>query len=193
MSLTDATPTRQTQCTTSFRRIPHFLDSYPRSTPSSQRRPEVLAVGIVQDGYTQRTFLVSLGVARRRSLRSTHGSTHGGLSFTCGRCDSRATPPSVRSLGRRVYVAVVLMSSSPPDSVSSRGLQGLLGISRRTVLRWRRWWTQDFTRRTLRSRSLPPIAPARLPQGLLDRLLSKVLACDWRRHCASHLPSVSPA
>jgi len=60
------------------------------------------------------------------------------LSFTCGRCDAPATPPSVRFLGRRVYVAVVLMLSSPPASASAGQLQCLLGISRRTVLRWRR-------------------------------------------------------
>jgi hypothetical protein len=99
------------------------------------------------------------------------------LSFTCGRCDSRATPPSVRFLGRRVYVAVVLMLSSPPDSSSAQQLQRSLGVSRRTVLRWRRWWTQEFPRtqlwRSLRSRLMPPIVPAQLPHGLLDRLHSK--------------------
>jgi hypothetical protein len=99
------------------------------------------------------------------------------LSFTCGRCDSRATPPSVRFLGRRVYVAVVLMLSSPPNSTSARQLQFLVGASRRTVLRWRRWWTRDFTCtslwRSLRSRLMPPIASAQLPQSLLDRLGSK--------------------
>jgi hypothetical protein len=100
------------------------------------------------------------------------------LSFTCGRCDSRATPPSVRFLGRRVYVAVVLMLSSPPNSTSARQLQLLVGASGRTVLRWRRWWTQEFTHtrlwRSLRSRLIPPITPAQLPQGLLDRMRSKV-------------------
>jgi hypothetical protein len=99
------------------------------------------------------------------------------LSFTCGRCDSRATPPSVRFLGRRVYVAVALMLSSPPDSASARELQGLLGASRRTVLRWRRWWTQEFPRtqlwRSLHSRLMPPIVPSQLPQGLLDRFYAK--------------------
>jgi hypothetical protein len=72
------------------------------------------------------------------------------------------------------------MLSSPPDSASARQLQCLLGISRRTVLRWRRWWTQEFTRtrvwRSLRSRLMPPIAPMQLPQSLLDRLRSKDLA-----------------
>jgi hypothetical protein len=72
------------------------------------------------------------------------------------------------------------MLSSPPDSASARQLQCLLGISRRTVLRWRRWWTQEFTRtrvwRSLRSRLMPPIAPMQLPRSLLDRLRSKDLA-----------------
>lgn len=99
------------------------------------------------------------------------------LSFTCGRCDSRATPPSVRFLGRRVYVAATLMLSSPPDTASARELQRSLGISRRTVLRWRRWWTQEFTRthlwRSLRSRLMPPIALHELPRSLLDRFGSK--------------------
>lgn len=102
------------------------------------------------------------------------------LSFTCGRCDSRATPSSVRFLGRRVYVAAVLMLSSPPDGASARELQHLLGISRRTVLRWRRWWTQEFTRTrlwiSLRSRLMPPIAPGELPLALVDRLRSTVPA-----------------
>jgi len=102
------------------------------------------------------------------------------LSFTCGRCDSRATPPSVRFMGRRVYVAATLMLSSPPGSASARELQRSLGISHRTVLRWRRWWTQEFphTRlwRSVRSRLMPPIASCDLPRGLLDRLDSRIPA-----------------
>lgn len=72
------------------------------------------------------------------------------------------------------------MLSSPPDSASAAELQRLLGISRRTVLRWRGWWTQEFTRTrlwvSLRSRLMPPITPAQLPRALLDRLRSAVPA-----------------
>jgi len=114
------------------------------------------------------------------------------LSFTCGRCDSRATPPSVRFLGRRVYVAAVLMLSSPPDGASGRELQHLLGISRRTVLRWRQWWTQEFIRTrlwvSLRSQLMAPIAPAQLPRALLDRLRSHAPA----RRLAQTLRLLSP-
>ena len=35
------------------------------------------------------------------------------FSFTCGRCEQRATAAAVRFLGRRVYVAAVLMLASP--------------------------------------------------------------------------------
>jgi len=99
------------------------------------------------------------------------------FSFTCGRCDARATSPSVRFLGRRVYVAVALMLSSPPNGAAAQQLSGLLSISRRTVLRWHRWWTQEFPRtllwRSMRSRFMPPIAHAQLPDSLLDRFGSK--------------------
>jgi hypothetical protein len=96
------------------------------------------------------------------------------FSFTCGRCDLRATSPSVRFLGRRVYVAVALMLSSPPDGTAARQLRSLLSISQRTVLRWRRWWTQEFPRtrfwQAMRSRFMPPIVRTQLPDGLLDRV-----------------------
>lgn len=99
------------------------------------------------------------------------------LSFTCGRCDLRATPPSVRFLDRRIYVAAVLMLSSPPDSASARYLSRELSVSRRTLLRWRQWWTQEFPRtrlwRSLRSRFMPPVVLPQLPQSLLDRFSSK--------------------
>lgn len=72
------------------------------------------------------------------------------------------------------------MLSSPPDSASACELQHLLGISRRTVLRWRQWWTQEFIRTrlwvSLRSHLMAPIAPAQLPRALLDRLRSPVPA-----------------
>jgi hypothetical protein len=99
------------------------------------------------------------------------------FSFTCGRCDLRATPASVRFLDRRIYVAVVLMLSSPPDSASARHLSNELSISRRTVMRWRQWWTQEFPRtrlwQSLRSRFTSAIALTHLPQSLLDRFHSK--------------------
>lgn len=95
------------------------------------------------------------------------------LSFTCGRCDARATPPSVRFTGRRVYLAVVLMLVSPPGSSSGRRLCGLFSIPARTLKRWRVWWREDFPStpfwQSVRERFMPPVSTAQLPQSLLER------------------------
>jgi hypothetical protein len=49
----------------------------------------------------------------------------------------------------------------------------LVGVSRRTILRWRRWWEEDFTAmsfwRAAVSTLLPPIERAQLPASLLER------------------------
>lgn len=96
------------------------------------------------------------------------------FSFTCSRCDRRATSVSVRFLGRRVYVAVVLMLFSPPHSEATRQLCNQLGVAVRTVRRWHGWWTQEFLRtpfwQAMRTRFMPPALTAQLPGSLLDRL-----------------------
>jgi hypothetical protein len=95
------------------------------------------------------------------------------FSFTCGRCDQRATAASVRFLGRRVYVAAALMLASPPEGHAARQWCALLSIPRRTLLRWRQWWTEAFVRtrywQAARGRFIPPVARTQLPQSLLDR------------------------
>ena len=95
------------------------------------------------------------------------------LSFTCGRCNTRATSPSVRFAGRRVYLAVVLMLTSPPGSASSQGLRDLFTIPARTLKRWRTWWREDFPStpfwQSIRERFMPPVTIAELPQSLVKR------------------------
>lgn len=94
------------------------------------------------------------------------------FSFTCGRCDARTTSRSVRFLGRRVYVAVVLMVASPRGR-TTRQLSDQLNVAMRTLERWRRWWREEFLRTPLwqaaRSRFMPPLVSAQLPLALLDR------------------------
>ena len=96
------------------------------------------------------------------------------LSFTCGRCDARTTPASVRFLGRRVYVAVMLMLVSPPTGAAADALAGLMMVPVRTVRRWRIWWQRDFQRtvfwQSVRERFAPPVTAEGLPQSLLARL-----------------------
>jgi hypothetical protein len=89
------------------------------------------------------------------------------LSFTCGRCETRSTSPSVRFAGRRVYLAMVLMLSSPPGGASGQTLCDLFSVPTRTLKRWRRWWREDFLRtsfwQSVRERLMPPVVIAQLP------------------------------
>lgn len=103
------------------------------------------------------------------------------FSFCCDRegCRRRRTPPSVRFLGRRVYVGavVVLIAALAEGATPSRlrRLRQLVGdVSRRTVERWRRWWRESFPQtpfwREHRAHFAAAIATERLPTSLLERM-----------------------
>jgi len=102
------------------------------------------------------------------------------LSFCCGRegCRRRSTPPSVRFLGRRVYlgavVALVSALRQGPTPKRMAELQKLFGVSPRTLERWRRWWREAFPPSrfwtSLRGRLSPPVDAEALPSSLLERL-----------------------
>ena len=72
------------------------------------------------------------------------------FSLCCARdgCRSRETPSSLRFLGRKVYFGamVVLISAmqNGPTRQRMKRLKQLVGVSRRTVLRWREWWRTVF-------------------------------------------------
>ena len=99
------------------------------------------------------------------------------ISLCCGRdgCRKRATPPSVRFLGRRVYlgVAVVMASIMARAARTPREVSRTTGIPSRTVNRWRSWWQTDFVESRVyqeeRGRFLPPLAIEALPGSLLER------------------------
>lgn len=102
------------------------------------------------------------------------------LSFTCGRCDLRATSPSVRFAGRRVYLAVVLMLVSPAGSASAQALCDRLRIAAVTLKRWRRWWRETFPStpfwQSVCERFMPPVTISGLPQSLLERFETSAMA-----------------
>lgn len=101
------------------------------------------------------------------------------ISFCCDveGCRQRLTPPSVRFLGRRVYLfAVVLLASVLRHGTNEwrlAQLEGLLDVSEETLRRWRRWWQQTFPTTSvwgaLRGRFVPAIACRDLPRALLER------------------------
>ena len=70
------------------------------------------------------------------------------FSLCCGRegCRKRATPPSVRFLGRRVYLGVVvLVASIVALSLRAAGeVRRQTGVPGRTVRRWLGWWQGPF-------------------------------------------------
>jgi hypothetical protein len=86
----------------------------------------------------------------------------------------------VRFLGRRVYfgIVVLLLSilESGPSRSKARVLEETVGVSVRTLRRWRRWWQSIFPRTRFwmaaRARLLPPVEENDLPRALLDRFCS---------------------
>jgi len=70
------------------------------------------------------------------------------FSLCCGRegCRKRATPPSVRFLGRRVYLgAVVLVASIVALALrTAREIRQRTGVPARTTQRWLGWWQGPF-------------------------------------------------
>ena len=104
------------------------------------------------------------------------------LSFCCDRdgCRKRTTPPSVRFLGRKVYLgAIVILISAMRQGPSPRRVRELsarFGVDQRTIARWQVFWREHFPQSTFlenRTRPFgtdcpdhqPPIlARGRLPQ-----------------------------
>ena len=101
------------------------------------------------------------------------------FSLCCARegCRRRHTPASVRFMGRRVYVGVVVVLVSAmlhglkPERVCC--LREALGIDRRTLERWRQWWLGIFIEssfwREVRARFMPPLCLKTLPLSLCER------------------------
>jgi len=112
------------------------------------------------------------------------GPCHSGPDATlrhglcCGRegCRRRQPPPSVRFLGRRVYLGVVVvLGAALQHGLSARRVSRLsseLGVDRRTLSRWRSWWLVSYPRSEHFERQrgqLPPgLALPHLPLSLLQ-------------------------
>lgn len=101
-------------------------------------------------------------------------------SFCCRRegCRQRATPPSVRFLGRKVYVAALVVIASVIGR--ERGLVGrgaprrVENVPARTVRRWLEWWTAVFAVsmfwQEAKGLLATPVDETMLPGAILERL-----------------------
>ena len=100
-------------------------------------------------------------------------------SFCCAveECRRRVTPPSLRFLGRRVYLgAVVVLVSAMTAGVTAKrasAMHKLVGVSIRTLNRWRAWWLRTFPRtafwRGARACFASPVDEHALPASLLKQ------------------------
>src|SRR3990172_4388484 len=101
------------------------------------------------------------------------------FSFCCSAdgCRRRHTPPSVRFLGPKVYlgvmVALLTAMRQGPTPQSARSLHAIFGVDRRTLARWRAWWQTIFPKtgfwQRMKARVMPPVDPDGLPVALAGR------------------------
>ncbi len=102
-------------------------------------------------------------------------AVHVRSSFCCGRegCRRRATPPSLRFLGRRVYLGVVvIVASLVAQALGAAGAQAT-GVPRRMTRRWLAWWRGPFlvTEVLLAIRArLVGVDVGGIPRSIIERL-----------------------
>lgn len=116
-------------------------------------------------------------------------------SLCCAACRKRLTPASVRFLGRRVYLGtiVTLVSAMRQGVTPARAarLCALVGVSARTLARWRTWWREVFVEtafwKAAAGRFDWPVSAKHLPASLLERF-----GGDARERLVAALRFLSP-
>jgi hypothetical protein len=114
------------------------------------------------------------------------------LSFCCERdgCRKRTTPPSVRFLGRKVYLAAVVVLVAAmrqgPAPRRARELTELFGADRHTIARWCAFWREHFPQtafwKVARGRFSVRLPIAELPRAMLEAFLHREDSHeDWER------------
>jgi len=112
------------------------------------------------------------------------------LSFCCDRdgCRKRVTPPSVRFLGRKVYLGVIVILVSAmrqgPTPRRVRELSARFGVDQRTIARWQVFWREHFPQtpfwKIARAHVVPVVEIVSLPYLLVDAFLLRHRICrDW--------------
>jgi hypothetical protein len=100
------------------------------------------------------------------------------------------TPPSVRFLGRKIYLgAVVVLISAMrqgPTPRRVRELSASFGADERTIARWQVFWREHFPQtpfwKVARARLVPLARIVTLPSALVEVFLRKRADCDcWSR------------
>jgi hypothetical protein len=115
----------------------------------------------------------------RGELGEAAGDYERRCSFCCrvDGCRKRATPPSLRFFGRKVYVAVwVIVASARARSMRLTGPgspRQVQGVPTRTVRRWLEWWGTVFALGAFWSEAkaffATPVDVRELPTSLRER------------------------
>jgi len=100
------------------------------------------------------------------------------FSFCCDRdgCRKRLTPPSVRFLGRKVYLGIVVILISTmrqgPSPRRVRELSSAFGVDTATITRWQAFWREYVPKtpfwKLARARLVPIIEIVALPLSLVE-------------------------
>jgi hypothetical protein len=108
-------------------------------------------------------------------------------SFCCDRdgCRKRVTPPSVRFLGRKVYLAAVIIVISAmrqgPTPRRVHELSARFGVDERTIARWQVFWRELFPQthfwKVARALLEPVVTIVSLPYSLVDAFLHPRAPC----------------
>lgn len=104
------------------------------------------------------------------------------LSLCCGReeCRRRKLPPSTLFMGRRVYwgcvvLVVMALQQNRPDGVSANQIKRLLGVTRKTLIRWTAYFRDEFPFsdrwQRLRGKVSSSVRNSLLPGALVDFFL----------------------
>jgi hypothetical protein len=99
-------------------------------------------------------------------------------SLCCGRegCRKRVLPPSLRFLGRRVYVEVVVLLASVMVLLlgATRTVSRITKVPGMTLKRWGTWWREEFPKSQawmeISARMVPTPEIGRLPRSFYEGL-----------------------
>ena len=125
------------------------------------------------------------------------------LSFCCDRdgCRKRLTPPSVRFLGPKVYLGVIVILISAmrqgPTPRRVRELSERFRVDCRTIARWQLFWREHFPQTPFwkreSARLVPVIKLVSLPYSLVDAFLLRHPRCrGWTLLLRFLSPSTVP-
>ena len=119
-------------------------------------------------------------------------------SFCCAEegCRRRVTPPSVRFLGRKVYLgAVVVVLAALRQTASALRLASVrkyVGVSWRTLRRWAAWWRESFAGSRFWKAAQGLLAPPAPAAATLPAALISVFSGDEEAKLVSTLCFVAP-